>query len=407
MAKHWVPQHVLRGFSADGVHIWQYDKKGETGPKKVPIKVACGRRDAFAAPVERLLSTIEIAANPAINVFRRMKHALGIDPVAKRIVAVYLTAFLWKRSPAIRDQQIAKTTEEELLAAGRDAMRRYGPPRSLYQDRLPAVVAKAASDVNQLMADHWQSSSFQRCLISSMSWAVLHCAEPTVTIPDCGMVRLGGRGILDPKAEFYFPLNATRVLIASWHGTPPDKVQLLRASPAHVRHINKLGFGQAGRFVYGRARSEKLAMAVRRPSPHFTRLKDLDAAGGPNPTATSLDGLSKWCAKMKDGQSDHPDRHWCVAPGAAGQCRHGWRQLPFPLPVIREAPQVEVSARICQWCGAVERRYSNGEIEFDDLELRRTTANESTQNWWQSFRIEGTDTRIKAHGTVPRYHFVD
>lgn len=94
MAKHWVPQHVLRGFSADGVHIWQYDKKGETGPKKVPIKVACGRRDAFAAPVERLLSTIEIAANPAINVFRRMKHALGIDPVAKRIVAVYLTAFL-------------------------------------------------------------------------------------------------------------------------------------------------------------------------------------------------------------------------------------------------------------------------------------------------------------------------
>ena len=58
-------------------------------------------------------------------------------------------------------------------------------------------------------------------------------------------------------------------------------------------------------------------------------------------------------------------------------------------------------------CNARERRYPNGQVDFHDLELRRTTAAETTQNWWQSFRIEGTDTGIKAHGAVPRYRVAD
>ena len=131
MAQHWVPQYVLRGVSPDGIHVCQYDKTGKIAPKMVPVKVACGRKDAFSAPVERLLATIENAANPAIDVFRSMEHPMRIDPVAKRIVAVYLNTFLWKRSQAIRDKQVAETSEAELLGWAHDAAERYGTRRPI------------------------------------------------------------------------------------------------------------------------------------------------------------------------------------------------------------------------------------------------------------------------------------
>ena len=295
MAQHWVPQYVLRGFSADGKGICQYDKAGKMPPKMVAIKGACGRNDAFSAPVERLLATIENAANPAIDVFRKMEHALRIDPVAKRIVAVYLNTFLWMRSPAVRDKQVAETGEAELLRWAHDGAKRYGVLDSLYRDLLPTVVAKAIGDVNGLMAGHWKSSTFQRWLFYSMSWVVLRCAEPIVTIPDRGLVLLGGRGLLDPKAEFYFPLSSQRVLVASWHGAPPDTVQFLSASPAHMRGINKHGFAQAGRFVYGRAKSEKVAALVQKSSHRFPRLQSLHATGGTSNIgqARRLEGLAR------------------------------------------------------------------------------------------------------------------
>lgn len=402
MAQHLVPQHVLRGVSADGKTICQYDKTNQLDPMMVGIKGACGRNDAFSLEVERLLSTIESAANPAIDVFRRMENAMRIDPVTKRIVAVYLTMFLWRRSPAIRDRQIIETTEDELLAMGRDIVRRYGAPLSLCRDRLPAIAARAASDVNGLIGGHWESSSFQRWLFYSMTWAVLRCPEPIVTIPDCGMARSGDGGPLDPSIEFYFPLSANRVLMASWHGAPPEKVQLLTASSAHVRHINKLGFGLAGRFVYAQTRSGKLATAVRRSSRHYTRLQGLQVAGGPNPTAMKLDSLNDWYAKVEADGADDAARHRCMAPGAGDQFRHSWQTVPADVPVAREAPQHKASVRICGWCNALEWRYPNGQVEFDDFELRRTTANEAMQNWWQSFRIESTDTSIRAHRAAPR-----
>ena len=407
MAQHWVPQYVLRGFSTDGKTIYQYDKTGEIAVTRVGIKGACGRNDAFSEPVERLMSTVENAANPAIDVFREMEHPMSIDPVAKRIVAVYLTMFLWRRSPAIRDQQVTETTETEFLNWGREGAKLYGAPRSVYQDMLPAVAAKSARDVNGLMAEHWESSTLQRWLLYSMSWAVLRCGEPIVTVPDRGLIQLGRRGLLDPKAEFYFPLSSKRVLVASWHGAPPGLVQLLSASPAHVRGINKHGFGQAGRFVYGQECSKKVATTVQRSAHHFPRLKALPAAGGPNPTVPKLHGLQAWYTKVVNDRSDNPDSHWCMAPGAGNQCRHRWQRAPFSLPVVSETPETKVPVGVCEWCGALEWRYPNGHVRFDDLELRRTTVSEPMKNWWQSFRVEGRGERIEARGAMPRYHVAD
>lgn len=262
MAQHWVPQHILRGFSADGKVICQYDKTGEIPAKKVAIRGACGRNDAFSEPVERLLATIEGAANPALDVFRRMEGTTRIDAVAKRIVAVYLNTFLWKRSPATRDKQIADTHDVELLMSVRDRTERYG----LLRDTLLVLAEENDTDVNSLMAQHWQANTFLRWVHYSMSWAVLQCAELIVMVPDCGMFR--SSGLFDPNVQCFFPLSSTRVLVASWSGTPTDLVQLISASPAHVRKINKLGFGKAGRFVYGQEYSAKVAETVSRRSQH-------------------------------------------------------------------------------------------------------------------------------------------
>ena len=406
MAQHWVPQYVLQGFSVDGKTICQYDKMGKIAAAKVGVKGACGRNDAFSPPVERLLSTIENAANPAIAAFRSMERTTRIDPVAKRIVAIYLNTFLWKRSPAARDQQVAETKEADLLDWAHQDVELYGLPRNLYQDLLPAVAAKAAGDVNGLMAAHWGSATFQRWLFYSMSWAVLRSKQPVVTVPDRGLVRLGDRGLLDPKAEFYFPINSKRVLVVSWHGSPPDVVQLLSASPAHMRNINKLGFTQAGRFVYAQEHSDKIGAVVQQSTHHFPRLKALHASGGPNPTAADLDSLSAWYERVANDYSDNPDRHWCIAPGAGDQFLHNWQRAPFKLSVTTQ-PRIKVPVRVCEWCCARELQYANGYIRFDDLELRRTMATGAMKNWWQSFKVVVTKNRIEAHGAMPRYRVTD
>ncbi len=332
---------------------------------------------------------------------------MRIDPVAKRIVAVYLNMFLWKRSPTIRDQQVAGAKEATFLDLAHHAAKRYGAPGSLNRDIFPAVAARAASDANGLMAGHWESSTFQRWLFYSMSWVVLQCTEPIVTIPDGGLIRLGTRGLLDPQAEFYFPLNAKRVLLVSWHGAPPDVVQLLSASPAHMRSVDKHGFEQAGRFVYGQQYSKKVDATVRKRSHYFPTIQTLHAVGGSNPTVPKLENLGAWYRRVSDDDSDSADRHWCMAPGAGDQCRHNWKRAPFELSVVTETPDARVPVSVCEWCCALEWRYANGLIRFDDLELRRTTMTEAMKNWWQSFKVVATKNRIEARGAVQRYCVAD
>ena len=70
-------------------------------------------------------------------------------------------------------------------------------------------------------------------------------------------------------------------------------------------------------------------------------------------------------------------------------------------------PETKAQIGVCEWCSAVKWRFPNGHVRFDDLELRRTTVNEAMKNWWQSFRIVGSGTRIEARGVVPRYRVAD
>ena len=396
MAQHWVPQHILRGFSTDGKTVWQYDKTGEIPPTRVGIKGAFGRNDAFDAPVEQLMSTIENAAYPAIEALRNMEQHMRIDAVAKRIVAVYLTMFLWRRSPAARDRLVSKTNEVDLVRLGRKGAENLD---DAVRDRLEAILpaVAGASDVNSLMAGHWSASTFVRWLFYSMSWAVLRCTAPVVTVPDQGLIWLGSRGLLDPKAEFYFPLSSRRVLVTSWQGSPQSLIQLLPASPAHMRGINKHGFARAGRFVCGQRRDQKLAAAVQKAQHHFPKLEPLAATGGPNPTAAKLSHLSSWIEGIG---SDNPNRHWCMAPGADRHC-HQWRPSPSPIAVTSDLPDHKVPARFCQWCGAIERENLNGHIEFDDMELQRTQAQPPWKNWWQSFVIVDAGGRIKSRNVAP------
>ena len=75
--------------------------------------------------------------------------------------------------------------------------------------------------------------------------------------------------------------------------------------------------------------------------------------------------------------------------------------------MVKDMPEVKVPIGVCEWCSALEWRFPNGHIKFDDLELRRTTASEAMENWWQSFEVVGTNTSIEAHGVVPRYRVAD
>ena len=398
MALHWVPQHILRGFSNDGKTVWQYDKTGEIPPTKVGIKGAFARNDAFDTPVERLMATIENAAKPAIDALRNTDQHTRIDPVAKRIVAVYLAMFLWQRSPAVRDWLVSKINEVDLLKLLRKKWEEHDDVvRNQLEAASPAVVPKVASDVNSLMSEHWSANMFVRWLFYSMSWAVLRCTAPVVTVPDQGLIWLGSRGLLDPKAEFYFPLNSRRVLVTSWQGSPQSLIQLLPASPAHMRGINKHGFARAGRFVCGQKRDQKLAAAVQKAQHHFPTLEALTPTGGLNPTAAKLDHLNSWIEGIG---TDNPDRHWCIAPGA-DRHRHQWKQSPSPIAVTSDLPNHKVPARFCEWCGAIERENLNGHIEFDDMELQRIQAQPPWKNWWQSFVIVYAGDRIKSRNVAP------
>ena len=336
---------------------------------------------------------------------------MRIDPVAKRIVAIYLNMFLWQRSPAVRDRQVAEINEAKLLAWSHEEIKRTAELSDLYRDSAPIAASKAASDLNGLMAGHWESSTFQRWLFYSMSWAVLRCTKPIVTIPDQGLVRPSnsgilndGRGLLDPQAEFYLPLSSTRILVVSWRGGPPDKIQLVTASPAHIRRISKFGFGQASRFVYATGESEKLAVAVQQSPRHIPTLKPLRMTGGPNPKADELGKLKAWFEKLG---TDDPARHWCMAPGAGEHCRHNWRRLPNELPVVSDKPEFTTPVYVCEWCFAFEWRYRNGHVKFDDMELRRLLKQPPMKNWWELFDVTHAGNCIEACGTIPLYRVAE
>lgn len=316
-----------------------------------------------------------------------------IDAATKRIVAIYLELFLWRRSPATRDRQ-AEMTKAKLSDMAMDSLRQ-NPLRSLLEGSVPAAV-EVASDVNGLMASHWRANNFQRWLFYSMSWAVLRCDEPQVLIPDCGMVRW--RGPLDVEAEFYFPLSDKRMLVASWLGAPSNEVKLLSAPSAYVGEINQLGFEQAGRFVYGR--ESATAPVKRPPSPRSTTLENLGVIGGPNPLAAELNELRRRYGNVGNSDDD-PNRYFCVAPGAGEQHCHRWGQ-ELDVPVVQE---VTTPGRFCEWCRALERKHTEGRFEFDDSELlRRTAPNKALRkNWWEFLKVEGTHTCIVARGVVPPY----
>ena len=388
---HWVPKHILRKFSEDGGRVWQYDKTGDVQPHLASIKSAASSKTSFTDEVEDLLWSIETASQPILRMLWEMTKPAYLDHAVRLLFATYLSAFFWQRSPGVRRHVVENINRAGLM---KDFLAESRPYRasSIYQNAVPTTIEKVMEDPNALMAEHWHAAHFLRVLLSKMNWVVMQCKKPLVVLADCG---LGGTpwldstptasgGLLVPDVELYFPLAPHRVLLLSWKSKPTGHVELVDGLASTIRHINQFSIRRAHRFVYASHRDESLAHEVASKRLRQRNLRKPLQIDGQHPWAARLPLFRKWVDDIQS-KADNPNRHWCASPTATNY-RHQWALQPYKLRECKEFP--ETTYALCTSCGAIEYRYPNGQVSYDDLELRRSAVGRSfPSNWWTYYRV--------------------
>ena len=389
---HWVPQHILRKFSEDGGRVWQYDKTGRIRPRLASIKSAASSKSSFTKEVEHLLWGIETASQPILTTLWEMTKPAYLDHTVRLLFAMYLSAFLWRRSPGIRRHMVENTNRAELMDG---ILAETQPHRTsrVYLDAAPATIKKIMADPNALMAEHWHAAHLQRVLLSKMNWVVLRCNKPLVVVADCGLVGTpwldstptASGGLLALDMELYFPLTPHRILLLSWKGRPTGDVELVDVHASTIRYVNQFSIRRAHRFVYASCRERTLADDVGSKVLRQRKLRKPLQVNSDHPWTMHLSLIGKWLDDIQ-AKADNPNRYWCAAPGATNY-RHEWKLQPYKLRECKEFP--ETVCALCANCGAIEYRYPNGEVSYDDLELRRSTAEWGScpSNWWTYCKV--------------------
>lgn len=375
MGKHWVPQHLLRGFSPDGSNVWMYDKRGVGSATLVAISKAAQSPKAYDAAVERLMESIETAASRAINQFRSTAQPIKMSDEAKLLISYYLAMFFWYRNPGFRSFQI-KETKERVGREHLERMRRDWeglPIRALIDQHESELLAGWQSHPNSIFANSWSPSVILRLLVSKMTWAILESPDAEFTITDATMIRSGR--LHSESSSVYLPLCSRRVLLASWHGGPPDVVRLLRVDRRQVHLINKKGFMQADRFVFARVQSDRLGRAIIGARARADRPRGVRAISLPGENGNH--SLRDWIIRNHD---DLYDTLCLTSP----RYSHDWLSPPIELPVISDMPDFKGLADRCRWCGTVRIRYGGGRVEYRNSEVDLVGAR---MNWWQTVEL--------------------
>lgn len=380
MGKHWTPRHLLHGFSPDGECVWVYDKRGQEGPKLIGINGVAQSKNAFSTPVEKLISTIEGAASPAIHAFRGMTGPTTMSHEAKLVVSHYLAMFVWHRDPAVRKRHNDQI-KAHAIPIVKARMRDRGVPLDDGRGRISDEdLERWFSNPNSIMSSSWHPNNVMRLWFSWMTWTILESKSEPFILPDTTMIASGL--FRNKDTQVFLPLSKNRILMASWRGGPSNVVQVQPFKRNQVHFVNKHGIEKASRFVYTAAKSDGLNRVVKKNRIIHGPVDGLDVSGD-NENMKRLE----WSIKNYD---DLEQMLCFIAPNK--HLRHEWSD-----PVessISGLPECTITMSMCRWCGCRKMQYENGRIELQNGELDFVCA--PVKNWWQRLALKAEDNEIVA-----------
>ena len=398
MGKHWVPQHLLKGFAADGnlEMVVQYDKQGND-PKTVPIKNASQSRAAFSEDVECIMASIERTANSLVSYLRDTPDPLRLHDNAKRLFAVYLSMFTWRRDRTKTDAIERQITPELVRKIQSEVAMRYGEStRKEILARADVVAGIFAGGQENIVRGIWLTNAATRFLLYRMTWTLLETSEKAdFLIPQSALIQHAPDGFDAPNCVLFLPISTHRALQLSWVGGDGD-IRILTAPNGLVEMVNRLGVEQSERFIYAHAKNRMVQKVVQDDAMSAGQFYPLQV-NGQNSFSDQLDAFRTWRqAGDAGGGFEVATNTICMAPGAPQQevypglqvSVHEWSQNASRVPFASDIPDSMMSVVFCNRCGYAKETHDDGTICYSSTELHMATNTSRPSNWWDRRQLE-------------------
>ena len=220
MGKHYVPQHLLKGFEdpAKVAWIWMYDKR-EVTCKQLPIKQVAQTADFYNPTDEKNLNLlVERPANPVLD---KLRSHIFITTPEQKCLALYIANMVYRvpnframardMAPQALDKTASKvrTIFKELEAEGKldpataaKTMAQIDSWEAKYSIQLPPEAEDAINNPWPSWASH--------TAILKMHWRVGCTSGPSFfLISDNPAYYLSQFGLTKPEAELILPISST------------------------------------------------------------------------------------------------------------------------------------------------------------------------------------------------------
>ena len=374
MGQHIVPRHLLLKISPDGKNVWQYDKKdAKVGPKKLPVSKVSQTPDFFGPEVEKLLSTIESAANPVLD---HLAQGNAITATERRKMAIYLEMF------GVRDRESRRQHKERFFGSRKkvenyvDAVveSEFGVDAHLISDAQKSdAVERLVSCPDAVFSGMWAPSNFIRFFLYVMTWRVLKSDTVNFVIGEPPFAVGSNVGLKHPNVEAFFPLSSKHVLHLSWLGDP-SKIELRDIPPSAARQINKIFIAKAERLVFYNENCPKINKLVRQKHLHLDTRTLNWRIWGENPFRPTRD------QPFTDSEIRLISASICMHPNAS-RFRHVWVDAKEPK-VVNGGTVVA----LCKHCCMMQVKYDNKPepVRINSEVALATRQMEPLKNWWMA-----------------------
>ena len=370
MGKHIVPRHLLRRISLDKKGIWQYDKKTRTiSSTPLSIDKVSQTRNFFDEDVEKLLSTIEKAANPVLDKLTQEKPINSMD---KRVMAVYLEMYNARNRENRKEQEGKFSGSRSQVKKFMDAAMKH-----MHGTRFHTKYTNQKEEIifhlkRSSLSHTWAPFDLVRYLFFHMTWYVLKSektdfvvGEPPVAFADTG-IRLG-----HPEAEVFFPLSSKHVLYMNWFGDPA-MIEKMSIPPAVAHRINEIFVSASTRFVFFNKNCPQITEMVRNRIPGRKEMKFKYLATGTNPHRPKR----PW--NFTEEELERYSKNICMHPDSPN-FNHVWFEPKDHLMLDEGKATIE----LCVHCKATKYKYDDRPFWIRNNEVNLAVGNFAPyRNWW-------------------------
>jgi hypothetical protein len=279
MGKHYVPQHLLRGFEREG-RLWVYDRASGRQFRTTPTNIA-HECDMYSDELEaRLANTIEGPANGVISKIRVEQ----VPTVEERKALARYIVVLWKRVPDGR-ARVNRALPEVAASVRADLHEKLSIAAAL-QPSSEEVVAERRQEVdryidiyqNERSNEIWQqtldtvNSRLIEALLS-MRWLflVIPRGRGQFLLSDNPVYFHKAMGIGNAESELSLPISSGTVLLATRRDV--ENNVFVPAVPGLIKEMNRRTARNATRFVFAADDEPWISKFVHKGSYQLNRIR--------------------------------------------------------------------------------------------------------------------------------------